>query len=174
MRTQKLVDVKSCLDNLPLKVLQGQIQMAALRPCVPHPWCSARFETPGPFSRAFQIWYISRFARLPKHRFLHQKGFLSEVFIFGGENCPRRAYCFWTETFSEVFLLGVGGNSLGQRGFSGRFSLAGVWANRVSLKRGPLARDSTVEEMFVKGFVKKTPEKLTFIPQPLFSLFFAN
>ena len=34
--------------------------------------------------------------------------------------------------------------------------------------------ERTVEEMFVKGFVKKTPEKRTFIPQPRFSLFFAN
>ena len=35
-------------------------------------------------------------------------------------------------------------------------------------------RNSTVEEMFVKGFVKRTPDKRTFIPQHRFSLFFAH
>ena len=108
----------SCLDNLPLKVLQGPIQMAALRPCVPHQWCSARFESPEPFPRAFQIWSISWFSRHPKRRFC-AKRVSSQRFPFSGVKLPPgpETDCFRTGTVSEVFILGGGGVCFGQKRF---------------------------------------------------------
>ena len=129
----------SCLDNLPLKVLQGPIQMAALRPCVPHQWCSARFESPEPFPRAFQIWSISWFSRHPKRRFC-AKRVSSQRFPFSGVKMAPgpETYCFRTGTFSEVFLLGVGGVFSVKNVSSERFSLARFWAKRVFSEKGLL------------------------------------
>ena len=127
------------MDNLPLKVLQGPIQMAALRPCVPHQWCSARFESPEPFPRAFQIWSISWFSRHQKKRFC-AKRISSQRFSFSGVKMAPgpETYCFRIKTCSEVFLLGVGSVFSVKNVSSERFSLARFWAKRVFSEKAPL------------------------------------
>ena len=108
--------------------------MAALRPCVPHQRCSARFESPELFPRAFQIWSISLFSRHPNIRFCAKRVSSQKVKIASGPE----TYCFRTVTFSEVFLLGVGGVFSIKNVSSERFSLARFWAKRVFSEKGLL------------------------------------